>query len=78
MARALILALCLGSAYGLGGTTLRECPADGIMGYDLFNYDADCNELGEACTTFDDKGPGLCIQIIWVNDTVDPPVSTSA
>ena len=75
MARALILALCLGTAYGFGGTQRDECEI--VSAFEPLNYNADCNELGEACESSHGE-PGLCIQIIWADDTVDPPVSTSA
>ena len=72
MARALILALCLGSAYGFGGTQRNEC--ERVVTFSAEDdYNEDCNELGEACEgQFGEAG--LCIQIIWA----DPPVSTSA
>ena len=74
MARALILALCLGTAYGFGGTQRDECEI--VSAFEPLNYNADCNELGEACESeFGELG--LCIQIIWTTP-VDPPVSTSA
>ena len=79
MARALVLALCLGYANGFGGTSLRECPAERVAGYNVNDVVADCNELGEACDLLGgESDPGLCIQIIWADDTVDPPVFSSA
>ena len=76
MARALILALGLGSAYGFGGTQRNECERVTTFSAED-DYSEDCNALGEACESeFGELG--LCIQIIWA-DTVDGiPVSTSA
>ena len=61
-ARSLILALCLGSAYGFGGTSLRECEAE-AGGYNVNDVVADCNELGEAC----DLLGGIRPRIVYSN-----------
>ena len=59
MARlALALALCIGAAHGLGGTTLQECPNVKNYGYHLT---ADCDVLGEACPIWDSSSDGVCL-----------------
>ena len=61
------------TAYGFGGTQRDECEI--VSAFEPLNYNADCNELGEACDLLGgESDPGLCIQIIWADDTVDPPV----
>ena len=67
MARlALGLALCLGTATGFGGTTLRECP--NVGGYEATNFQEDCEAVGERCELFI-EGPGVCLETIFVTGT---------
>ena len=64
MARALVLALLLGAANGFGGTSLRRCLEVG--GYEVDNYQNDCDPDEEiACDLFI-GGKGKCVEILFL------------
>ena len=64
MARALVLALLLGAANGFGGTSLPRCLEVG--GYEVDNYQNDCDPDEEiACDLFI-GGKGKCVEILFL------------